>query len=66
MMNRKIIRVAWIVKKPLKPWLSVTCIPGFASSARTTIAARPPMMKKKNVVDRYWTPITLWSVLTRK
>jgi hypothetical protein len=59
MMNRKIIRVAWIVKNPLKPWESVTWRPGFASSARTAIAARPPITKKKNVVARYWTPITL-------
>ena len=42
------------------------CRPGVASSARTPSASMPPMMKKMNVVTRYWTPITLWSVLTLK
>ena len=39
---------------------------GFASSARTSNASIPPARKKKIVVTRYWTPITLWSVLTLK
>ena len=30
------------------------------------IAISPAAMKKKIVVTRYWIPITLWSVLTRK
>ena len=30
------------------------------------IAMTPAIRKKLNVVTRYWTPITLWSVLTRK
>jgi hypothetical protein len=30
------------------------------------IARRPAATKKKIVVVTYWTPITLWSVLTRK
>ena len=46
--------------------MSVNCIPGRASSARTSIASRPPAKKKKIVVVTYWMPMTLWSVLTRK
>ena len=35
-------------------------MPGCASSARTSIASRPPARKKKIVVEvTYWTPITL-------
>ena len=37
--------------------------PGCASSARKSIASRPPMQKKMIVVTTYWIPITLWSVL---
>ena len=44
----------------------MNCIPGWASSALKSIAMRPPSTKKTNVVARYWTPITLWSVLTLK
>ena len=66
MTNRKIISEAWTEKRPLYVWLSKNCIPGFASSARTSIARRPPARKKKIVVARYCIPITLWSVLTRK
>ena len=66
MTNRKIISEAWTEKSPLKVWLSTNCIPGRASSARMIIARRPAIRKKKIVVDTYWTPITLWSVLTRK
>ena len=36
--------------------------PGWASSARKSIAMNPPMTKNVIVVTRYWTPITLWSV----
>ena len=64
--NRKIISDAWTEKRPLYVWLSKNCIPGLASSARTSIASRPPARKKKIVVARYCIPITLWSVLTRK
>jgi hypothetical protein len=41
-------------------------VPGWASSARISIAIRPPATKKKKVVQMYWMPMTLWSVLTRK
>ncbi len=64
--NRKIISDAWTEKRPLYVWVSKYCIPGRASSARTSIASRPPMRKKMKVVTRYCIPITLWSVLTRK
>ena len=64
--NRKIISAACTEKSPLNVWLSTNCIPGRASSARMIIASRPAITKKKIVVTRYWIPITLWSVLTRK
>jgi hypothetical protein len=38
---------------------STNCVPGWASSARMSIAASPPTMKKKKVVTMYWIPITL-------
>jgi hypothetical protein len=66
MTKRKIISEAWTEKSPLNVLLSTNCIPGFASSARMNIAISPAATKKKIVVTRYWTPITLWSVLTRK
>ncbi len=66
MMNRKIISEAWTENSPLKVLASTNCEPGCASSARMTIAIRPPAMKKKKVVQMYWIPMTLWSVLTRK
>jgi hypothetical protein len=66
MMNRKIISDAWTEKSPLKVLASTNCEPGWASSARMTIAIRPPATKKKKVVQMYWIPMTLWSVLTRK
>ena len=66
MMNRKIISDAWTEKRPLNVCGSKYCVPGLASSARKSIASRPPRMKNTNVVTRYWMPITLWSVLTRK
>ena len=66
MMNRKIISVACIDTRPLKVCESKNCSPGSASSARNSIAIRPPVTKKISVVARYWIPITLWSVLTRK
>ena len=64
--NRKIISDAWTEKRPLYVCGSTYCMPGFASSARTSSASIPPMTKKTTVVTRYWTPITLWSVLTLK
>ena len=42
MMNRKIISDAWTEKSPLKVCGSTNCVPGLASSARTSIASRPP------------------------
>ena len=38
---------------------STIWVPGAASSARISIAIRPPMKKKKKVVTMYWMPITL-------
>ena len=64
--KRKIISDAWTEKSPLNVCVSKNCMPGFASSARISIASRPPIRKKITVVTRYCTPITLWSVLTRK
>ena len=66
MMNRKIISEACTENSPLKVFGSTNCVPGVASSARISIAIRPPVTKKKKVVQMYWMPMTLWSVLTRK
>ena len=66
MMKRKIISDAWTLMSPLKVCGSMYWIPGLASSARKIIAISPPTMKKKIVVVTYWTPMTLWSVLTRR
>ena len=66
MTNRKIIIVACAEKKPLTLPGETYCVPGVASSARTPSASMPPIRKTMNVVTRYWIPITLWSVLTRK
>jgi hypothetical protein len=66
MMKRKIISEACTEKRPLNVWVSTNCMPGRASSARMNIAMRPAATKKKMVVTTYWTPITLWSVLTLK
>ncbi len=38
---------------------STIWVPGWASSARISIAIRPPTKKKKKVVTMYWMPITL-------
>ena len=66
MMKRKIISDACTEKSPLNVFVSTYCMPGRASSARMNIAISPAATKKKTVVTRYWIPITLWSVLTRK
>ena len=50
MMNRKIISEACTENSPLKVFGSTNCSPGAASSARISIASRPPTKKKKNVV----------------
>ncbi len=65
-MNRKISSVAWTENSPLNVLPSTKCEPGWASCARISIAIRPPTSRKKNELTRYWTPITLWSVLMRK
>ena len=59
MMNRKIISDACTLKSPLNAFASTNCEPGAASSARTSIASRPPTSMKKNEVTTYWMPITL-------
>jgi hypothetical protein len=65
-MKVKMSSVAWTETSPLYVCPSRNCIPGSASSTRKTIAVRPPTSRKTKVVTVYWTPITLWSVLTRK
>ena len=45
---------------------STNWVPGWASSARMSMAISPPATKKNIVVQMYWMPMTLWSVLTRK
>ncbi len=59
MMNRKIISVACTETRPLNVCESTNWSPGCASSARKNIAMSPPIVKKTNVVTRYWIPITL-------
>ena len=59
MMKTKIISAACTETSPLNVCVSTNCMPGWASSARNSIAMNPPMTKKTNVVARYWTPITL-------
>ena len=59
MMNRKISSDAWTLKRPLKVFASTNWRPGAASSARMSIASRPPTNMKKNEVTTYWMPITL-------
>ena len=66
MTKTKIISTAWVEKRLLKVAASTIWVPGWASSARISIAIRPPMKKKKKVVTTYWMPITLWSVLKLK
>ena len=66
MMNRKISSDAWTLNRPLKVLASTNWRPGWASSARMSIAIRPPTNRKKNEVTTYWMPMTLWSVLGRK
>ena len=53
------MNAACVEKRPPKKPGSTICVPGLASSARTVIAAIPPRMKKKKVVQMYWMPITL-------
>ena len=62
MMNRKIRIEAWTLKRPLKVFASTNWRPGSASSARISIANRPPMNRKTNEWTVYWIPMTLWSV----
>ena len=66
MTNTKIISTAWVEKRLLKVPALTIWVPGCASSARISIAIRPPIRKKMNEVTMYWMPMTLWSVLTLK
>ena len=67
MMNRKISSDAWTREQAVEGVRRRrTACPAAASSARISIASRPPTSRKKNEVTMYWIPITLWSVLTRK
>ena len=62
----KIMIAAWFEIRTLNVCGLKYWSPGRASSARKSIARKPPMTKNAIVVTRYWTPITLWSVLGRK
>jgi hypothetical protein len=66
MMNRKIRIEAWTLNSPLNVFESTNCRPGWASSARISIAIRPPMNRNTNEWTVYWMPMTLWSVFGRK
>src|SRR5919112_777835 len=59
MMNRKISSDAWTLNRPLNVFGSTNWRPGWASSARMSIANRPPTKKKTNEWTVYWIPITL-------
>ena len=59
MTNRKIISTACIETSPLNVCELKNCSPGCASSARKSIAIRPPTTKKTKTVTVYWIPITL-------
>ena len=45
--NRKISSDAWTENSPLNVLASTNCIPGAASSARISIAIRPPTTKEE-------------------
>ena len=49
--NRKIISDAWTEKRPLNVCVSKNCMPGRASSARTSIASRPPIEEEEDRRD---------------
>jgi hypothetical protein len=66
MTKRKISSEACTLKRPLNVLASTNWRPGAASSARMSIASRPPTKRKKNEVTTYWIPMTLWSVFGRK
>ncbi len=51
MMTRKIISDAWFVTRTLNVCGLKYCVPGRASSARKSIARKPPTRKKKIVRD---------------
>ena len=52
MMNRKIINAAWFVISTLKVCGLKYCVPGFASSARKSIAKKPPIEEEDERRDR--------------
>ena len=66
MTKTKIISAAWVENSELKAPGLTSCVPGVASSARMIIAINPPTKKKKKLVQMYWIPMTLWSVLNLK
>ena len=67
MMNRKIRTEAWTLNSPLNVFgVHELAARAAASSARMSIAIRPPTNRKKNEWTTYWIPMTLWSVLSRK
>ena len=66
-MTKKKMRIdAWTENRLLYVFESTKFAPGWASSARMSIASMPPTSRKKKDVTTYWTPITLWSVLILK
>ncbi len=61
-----------IIIVPCRPtsvryWLAPnTCVLGFSSSVRISIAFSPPIAKKKPIPTMYCSATTLWSVHSRK
>ena len=61
-----------IIIEPCRPtsvryWLGPnTCVLGWSSSERISIAFRPPIAKKKPIPTMYCIATTLWSVHSRK
>ena len=39
---------------------------GVSSSVRMNIAPSPPTKRNVRIITRYWSPMTLWSVVIRK
>ena len=66
MTNRKIIVRPCIVKIWLYCSAFSTVLLGFASCDRISSASTPPMMKNRNDVIPYMSPIFLWSTVVNQ
>ena len=62
-MKRNTITTPWNVNSRLYSSAVRKSEPGFISSARTISAAMPATAKKSETVNRYITPIRLWSTV---